>query len=159
MVLIAVARKNAASSKKKVSGDAAGFTFVDQSADFRSLADKKIVDSDQRHLIRSHVMKTVRENERLRGKKRPTGRDGTRKPNSSGTATPNLQTEVRTINSRSPSSDSTVSSTSPSRGDQRVAKIPRSPSQGKFNPFNSLPGGIETSSLTDGLIQYCRLII
>ncbi|EXJ90570.1 hypothetical protein A1O1_03673 [Capronia coronata CBS 617.96] len=53
---------------------AVNFTFVNQAEDLDSLTTRKITNQQQRHVIRSHVMKSVRQEELARGKKRTIGR-------------------------------------------------------------------------------------
>ncbi|KAL8243593.1 hypothetical protein R6Q59_009851 [Mikania micrantha] len=154
-----------AALKKKLAGPPTGFTFVDQSADLRSITDKKIVNSDQRHLIRSHVMQKVRKDERLQGKKRPTGRDGPRKGESLTPAdstddivgTPSVDDSRHTpvnMNTGLDSPTDSVLSTSTASSRELVA-IPKSPSQGRVDPFNTLPGGRDLAKLTNNLVGYC----
>ncbi|KAJ4568564.1 hypothetical protein HRR85_005735 [Exophiala dermatitidis] len=58
------------------------FTFVNQAEDLDSLTTRKIVNQEQRHVIRSHVMKSVRQEELAKGKKRSTGREQPKTSNS-----------------------------------------------------------------------------
>lgn len=111
-------------------------------------------------------MQKVRKDERLQGKKRPTGRDGSRKdgPLQTSSTSPTIaSTSRRKIVNRTASvdsnEDSPTSSVSPTNRvqQQQTTDVPKSPSPGRLDPFATLPGGLEISKIVDQLIQYCTL--
>jgi len=128
-----------------------GFTFVDQSDDLRSVADKKIVNQSQRQQIRSHVMKSVRQDEIARGVKRPTGRNINKRRSArpSSNAIPKLKKEDST------SSPSTISSPASSQMQELYAwRRPQSINQHLMDPFNTFPQAGAPGTV-DVLLQYC----
>lgn len=136
------------------------------------MADRKIHNEAQRHEIRSHVMRGVRQQEHAQGKKRPTGRGLSRTKSSE---------KLLSVTRRSSStSDYARSPVTPIREDAQVPDSfsfgpmqnvlvktksesnvsPTTPTDLRYQPFEPLgstpAGGLSVDSI-DALLHYCKL--
>lgn len=153
------------------------FTFVNQAEDLGSLTARKITNQEQRHVIRSHVMKSVRQEELARGKKRSIGRDHGRR------------SDLDKAQSTSSDSDSSHKNQSPGPltvvvkqeleesghdlhivGDKKTGhsgatwlttagstgKMTYVPAVIEFDPFDTLPCTSLAHQGLESLLQYCE---
>ena len=148
---------------------------MNQAEDLLSLPRRKIYSQEQRHAIRSHVMQRVRQAEQAQGKKRPSGRENSKRP-------------VDKARSRSSDSDSSAmndyaSSPLPITIKQEPRdiksdllidlesekitavgtpvkhspmKLNISPAVHEFDPFNTLPTNGLPHKSSESLLSYCE---
>lgn len=136
------------------------FTFVNQAEDLISLYNRRINNKEQRHTIRSHVMQRVRRAETAQGKKRPTGRDPSKKPSTkpsgrrkSFDSEPSSSNESRGFKTPSAESDRLSLTLSP----RQSPRLHLAPAASDFDPFDTLPTNSLPHKSSESLLQYCKL--
>lgn len=138
---------------------ALNFTFVNQAEDLVSLCNRRINNREQRHTIRSHVMQRVRQAESAQGKKRPTGRDPSKRPSTtpssrrkSSDSEPSSSNESRGLNTASAESDRLSLTRSP----RQSPRLHLTPAASDFDPFDTLPTNSLPHQSSESLLQYCK---
>ncbi|OCT51017.1 hypothetical protein CLCR_09148 [Cladophialophora carrionii] len=141
------------------------FTFVNQAEDLVSLYQRKIINKEQRHTIRSHVMQRVRQWESAQGRKRSTGREHpkgpakskARKKSTDSEATVRNEAKVSCANDPLNLADS--DRTTLIRSPRQSPRLNLSPGVHEFDPFDTLPTNTLPHQSSESLLQYCELAV
>jgi hypothetical protein len=139
------------------------FTFVNQAEDLVSLNKRKIVNKEQRHTIRSHVMQRIRQVETAQGRKRSTGRDHPKAPGKPKGRRRSADSESAVSNE--PKGDCADDSLTRAHSDKlTLTRSPRqslrlnlSPVVHEVDPFDTLPTNTLPHKSSESLLQYCGL--
>jgi hypothetical protein len=131
------------------------FTFVNQAEDLVSLNKRKIVNKEQRHTIRSHVMQRIRQVESAQGRKRSTGRDHPKAPGKPKGRRKSADSESAVSNE--PKGDCADDSLTLTRSPRQPLRLNLSPAIHEVDPFDTLPTNTLPHKSSESLLQYCGL--
>ncbi|KIW66344.1 hypothetical protein PV04_05680 [Phialophora macrospora] len=139
------------------------FTFVNQAEDLVSLYQRKIVNKEQRHTIRSHVMQRIRQVELAQGRKRSSGREHPKAPSKPKARRKSADSESAVSNEPDPkgkgADDALTRAHSArvtlTRSSRQSPRLDLGLAVHEFDPFDTLPTNTLPHQSSESLLQYC----